>query len=84
VSFAFFYFCSSAAIKISNQEFEMNFSLQTTAPTYSLQYKNKAVKTSKRIELKQDTKSLLNDFTIVDTKTSTFDENWKPVWDSRN
>jgi hypothetical protein len=44
VSFAFFYFCSSAATKISNQEFEMNFSLQSDGtPTYALQYKNKAV-----------------------------------------
>jgi hypothetical protein len=33
------------------------------------------------IVLKQDAKSLLNDFTIVDTKTNTFDENWKPVWE---
>jgi hypothetical protein len=23
----------------------------------------------------------LDDFTIIDTKTSTFDENWKPVWE---
>jgi hypothetical protein len=49
----------------------------------ALQYKKtKPLKTSKRIHSKQDTKSLLNDFTIVDTKTSTFDENWKPVWES--
>jgi hypothetical protein len=83
VSFAFFTSAIAQQLKSPNQEFEMNFSLQTDGtPTYALKYKNKAViKTSKLgLELKQDTKSLLNDFTIVDTKTSTFDENWKPVW----
>jgi hypothetical protein len=32
------------------------------------------------LELKNDKKSLLNDFTVLDTKT-TFDENWTPVWE---
>lgn len=61
----------------------MEFSLQNDGtPTYNLKYKNKeVVKTSKLgLELKDDKKSLLNDFTVVDTKTSTFDETWKPVW----
>jgi hypothetical protein len=61
----------------------MEFSLQSDGtPTYNLKYKNKeVVKTSKLgLELKDDKKSLLNDFTIVDTKTATFDETWKPVW----
>ncbi|MFZ0598227.1 MAG: glycoside hydrolase family 97 protein, partial [Flavobacterium sp.] len=55
-------------------------------PTYNLKYKNKeVVKTSKLgLELKDDKKSLLNDFTVVDTKTSTFDETWKPVWGEVN
>ena len=61
----------------------MEFSLQNDGtPTYNLKYKNKeVVKTSKLgLELKDDKKSLLNDFTVVDAKTSTFDETWKPVW----
>lgn len=61
----------------------MEFSLQNDGtPTYNLKYKNnEVVKTSKLgLELKDDKKSLLNDFTITDTKTSTFDETWKPVW----
>jgi hypothetical protein len=50
-------------------------------PTYSLKYKGKdVIKTSKLgLELK-DGKSLMNGFTISDTKTSTFNETWKPVW----
>lgn len=70
-------------LKSPNQKLQMEFSLQSDGtPTYSLSYKNKVVvKPSKLgLELKNDTKSLLNDFTVVDTKTSTFDETWKPVW----
>ncbi|WP_166922763.1 glycoside hydrolase family 97 protein [Flavobacterium poyangense] len=70
-------------LKSPEGKFVMEFSLQNDGtPTYNLKYKNKeVVKTSKLgLELKGDQKSLLNDFTIADTKTSTFDENWKPVW----
>ncbi len=70
-------------LKSPNQKLEMEFSLKSDGtPTYSLNYKGKAViKTSKLgLELKDDPKSLLNDFTTIDSKTSTFDENWKPVW----
>jgi len=70
-------------LKSPNQQLEMEFSLEADGtPTYSLNYKGKAViKTSKLgLELKDDPKSLLNDFAIIDSKTSTFDESWKPVW----
>ncbi len=61
----------------------MEFSLLSDGtPSYRLNYKDKAViKPSKLgLALKNDAKSLLNDFTVIDTKTSTFDETWKPVW----
>lgn len=86
VSFILFAFSSIATaqqLKSPQGEFEMNFSLTSDGtPTYSLKYKNKeVVKTSKLgLELKNDKKSLLSDFTIVDSKTATFDETWKPVW----
>jgi hypothetical protein len=70
-------------LKSPNEAFTMDFSLQNDGtPTYALKYKNKEViKTSKLgLVLKNDEKSLLNDFTVVDTKTATFDESWKPVW----
>ncbi|MFA9189337.1 glycoside hydrolase family 97 protein [Flavobacterium magnesitis] len=66
-----------------NQKLQMEFSLQNDGtPVYSLNYKGKVVvKPSKLgLELKNDAKSLLNDFIIKDSKTSTFDEVWKPVW----
>ncbi|WP_278034641.1 glycoside hydrolase family 97 protein [Flavobacterium nitratireducens] len=70
-------------LKSPNQKLQMEFSLQSDGtPSYSLNYKGKVViKPSKLgLELKNDSKSLLNDFTIVDSKTTTFDETWKPVW----
>ncbi|UUW07637.1 glycoside hydrolase family 97 protein [Flavobacterium plurextorum] len=70
-------------LKSPDGNFSMNFSLQTDGtPVYKLTYKGKEViKPSKLgLALKNDDKSLLNDFKVEDTKTSAFDENWKPVW----
>jgi len=80
---AFSSIAKAQQLKSPEGKFVMEFSLQNDGtPTYNLKYKNKeVVKTSKLgLELKDDKKSLLNDFTVVDTKTSTFDETWKPVW----
>lgn len=83
ILFAFCSITNAQQLKSPEGKFVMEFSLQNDGtPTYNLKYKNKAVvKTSKLgFELKDDKKSLLNDFTVVDTKTSSFDETWKPVW----
>jgi hypothetical protein len=83
ILFAFSSIANAQQLKSPEGKFVMEFSLQNDGtPTYNLKYKNKeVVKTSKLgLELKNDKKSLLNDFTVVDTKTSTFDETWKPVW----
>ena len=83
ILFAFCNIAQAQQLKSPEGKFVMEFSLQNDGtPTYSLKYKNKdIVKTSKLgLELKDDKKSLLNDFTVVDTKTTTFDETWKPVW----
>jgi hypothetical protein len=80
---AFFNTANAQQLKSPNGKFVMEFSLQNDGtPSYNLNYKGKAVvKPSKLgLELKDDKKSLLNDFTVIDTKTATFDENWKPVW----
>lgn len=70
-------------LKSPNGNFAMDFSLlQDGTPTYKLTFKGKEViKTSKLgLELKNDKKSLLNDFVIAETQTSTFDETWQTVW----
>ncbi|MGK0253535.1 MAG: hypothetical protein ACI9OE_001008 [Mariniflexile sp.] len=73
----------SQELKSPNGQLTMQFSLTNDGtPTYQLSYKNKAViKTSSLgLELKNDEKSLMNDFIISNTETTTFDETWKPVW----
>ncbi|PKQ45072.1 glycoside hydrolase family 97 protein [Confluentibacter flavum] len=70
-------------LKSPNAELTMQFLLDSDgAPTYKLSYKNNAVVKQSRLglELKNDNKSLLNDFTISNTETATFDETWQPVW----
>lgn len=76
-------FAEAQQLKSPDGNFTMDFALQNGGvPSYSLTYKGKTViKPSKLgLELKNDKKSLLNDFTVADTKTSTFDEVWSPVW----
>ena len=83
VSFLSLNLVNAQQLKSPNGETTLSFLLTTDGtPTYQLSYKNKAViKTSKLgLELKNDKKSLLNYFVIADTKTSSFDENWTPVW----
>jgi hypothetical protein len=70
-------------LKSPEGNFTMEFSLlKDGTPSYKLNYKNKEVIKSSKLglELKNDKQSLLNDFTVVDTKTSAFDETWQPVW----
>jgi hypothetical protein len=74
---------SGQDLKSPNGEFLFHFYLQNDGtPTYQLSYKNKeVVKPSKLgLELVNDKKSLLNDFVIAGTNTSSFDETWTPVW----
>ena len=77
---------NSQQLRSPNGNFIMEFALQNDGtPTYNLTYKGKiVVKPSKLgLELKEEKnikKSLLNDFTIIDKKTDSFDETWKPVW----
>ncbi len=76
-------FTTAQELKSPNGNLVMNFSLQSDGtPTYNLKYKNREViKTSKLgLELKTDKNSLLDNFTICDSKTATFDTTWKPVW----
>ena len=70
-------------LKSPNGKMLMQFSLQADgAPSYTLSYNNAvAIKPSLMgLELKDDKKSLLNSFSITDSKAVTFDETWQPVW----
>lgn len=61
----------------------MKFALQADGtPTYELEYRGKTIikPSALGLELKNDDKSLLNDFTVTSVETSTHDSNWQPVW----
>jgi glucan 1,4-alpha-glucosidase len=70
-------------LKSPNGSLSMTISLlDDGTPTYTLSYKNKVVIKSSKLglELKNDKNSLLNNFALSDSKTTAFDETWKPVW----
>ncbi|POY35069.1 alpha-glucosidase [Solitalea longa] len=64
-----------------NGNLKLSFQLSDGTPTYKLIYKGKeVVKTSKLgLELKEGA-SLLNGFTVKETKFNEVNENWSPVW----
>ena len=74
-----------------NGKVKLTFSLTSNGvPTYELTFKNKSVIKPSRLglELAKDRHAsremketdLMDGFKITDTKTSAFDETWKPVW----
>ncbi len=77
-------------VKSPNGDVEVRFALDGGKPTYEMSYKQKAVVKPSRLglELAKDKHAskgknetdLMDGFTIADTKTSSFDETWKPVW----
>lgn len=78
-------------VKSPDGRIVLKFSLSDTGqPTYELTYKNKAVIKPSHLglELAKDKHAskglketdLMDGFKISDTKTSTFDETWTPVW----
>lgn len=87
--FSAFLFCvgmisaQAQQLQSPDKQLVMTFSLLSDGtPSYTLIYKGKEVikPSTLGFELKNDKKSLRNDFAIADTKTATFDESWKPVW----
>ncbi|WOD42854.1 glycoside hydrolase family 97 protein [Hwangdonia lutea] len=83
VLFSAFNVANSQTLQSPNGALTMQFSLKNEGtPTYQLSYKNKAVikPSTLGLELKNDEKSLLNDFSILKTETATFDDTWTPVW----
>lgn len=82
---------AAQTIKSPDGKLSLTFSLKGNGvPTYSMTYKNKAVIKPSHLGLelaknKHASKGfnetdLMDGFTVADTKTSSFDETWKPVW----
>ncbi len=70
-------------IKSPDGKFTLDFAVKADGtPTYMLRYKDRTVIAPSKLglELVKDKKSLLNDFTVSGSKTTSFDETWMPVW----
>ncbi|AUP80719.1 glycoside hydrolase family 97 protein [Flavivirga eckloniae] len=81
--FSAFNLVNSQELKSPNGALTMNFCLTDDgSPTYQLFYKDKEVikRSALGFELKDDPKSLLNDFSILKVEHASFDETWTPVW----
>lgn len=63
-------------------QLKMSFSLtEKGVPTYELFYKGKQVIKPSHLGLElKNAPSLMEGFSLADSKTSEFDETWKPVW----
>ncbi|QNA42920.1 glycoside hydrolase family 97 protein [Lacibacter sediminis] len=76
-------FSFAQELRSPNSQLQLQFSLNSAGtPEYRLSYKGKAVILPSKLglELKNDKKSLRNDFVITTTQTNTVDETWQPVW----
>ena len=77
-------------IKSPDGNVYLKFYLDNGRPTYEMTYKNKAVIKPSHLGLElaknkhaskgMDETDLMDGFTVADTKISTFDETWTPVW----
>ena len=73
-----------------NGNVTVKFSLNEGRPYYEMTYKNKTVLKPSRLGLElakskhaskgMEETDLMEGFTVADTKTTSFDETWKPVW----
>jgi hypothetical protein len=88
LAFLFVLFSATAQeIKSPNAQFNLKFELESDGtPVYQLTYKGKPVVKPSKLGffLKNDKESLLNNFTVAETKKNSFDETWKPVWGEVN
>ncbi|MBS2097019.1 glycoside hydrolase family 97 protein [Carboxylicivirga linearis] len=61
--------------------FKMQFQLIDGKPSYKLDFKGKELVKESHLGFELfDAPDLLDGFTMVDSKTSAFDETWQPVW----
>lgn len=84
------FFASAQSVTSPNGQVAVKFYLQNGQPTYEMSYKTKAVMKPSHLGLELakdkhaskgfDETDLMTGFEIKDTKTSTFDETWTPVW----
>lgn len=83
VSFSFLltaFFMNAQSLQSPSKEIALNFKLENGKPSYLVSYKNKPVILSSLLGIYlKDQADLASDFTVENTKLSTFNESWKPV-----
>ena len=74
---------SSAMEKLQspNGNFDLEFSVESGVPVYRLTFKGKTIIDKSKLGFELvNAEPLLNNFKLVNSETSSFDETWKPVW----
>ena len=68
-------------LKSPNGNFKLKFTVEAGQPTYQLALKNNEIIKASTLGLELvDTEDLIDNFEVINTENSTFDETWKPVW----
>ncbi len=71
---------SAQKLKSPSGEFELEFSIKNNKPAYSLKYKGKQVVHSSDLGFTlKNNDDFSTGFTVINTKSSSFDQSWKPV-----
>ena len=64
-----------------NKDFKLTFKLSEGIPTYNLIYKNKTIINDSRLGfILASDNSLTENFSLEGARTTSFSEDWKPVW----
>jgi glucan 1,4-alpha-glucosidase len=83
LSFLLFAFFSSHAQSIKSPDGKLNlvFTVKSGEPFYQLTYLSKNIVEDSKLGLRlKNSPDLNNGFAVTDSKTSSFKENWQPVW----
>lgn len=72
---------NAQTLQSPNGQLKATFNIDNGIPTYQLVYKDKQVLKPGKMGLELfNEKDLIHNFLVIDTKTSSFDETWQPVW----
>ncbi|MCW1735906.1 glycoside hydrolase family 97 protein [Anaerorudis cellulosivorans] len=72
---------NAQTLQSPNGQLKATFNIDNGIPTYQLVYKDKQVLKPGKMGLELfNEKDLIHNFSVIDTKTLSFDETWQPVW----
>ena len=76
------FMANAQTVTSPNGDINVNFALDGSRPSYTVDFKGQSVvkKSHLGLQLAKGGEDLMDGFSVKDTKTSTFDETWTPVW----